>query len=251
MLKSGQYIKTFSSYREVKDKLERPECQREIDDSHVTELLNHILSQHEKQQLPIFGSVDLGYLHGKYYILDGQHRLIALRVAYEIHKLDIPFHAVIYDKLCLSDLNFIFLTRNKNMVMATYHTDMVDIINSDLEKANAIKLKKDIGDFLVKSSPMFRAGSTRRPNINIDLFLNNLEESEIFPHIKNLEDFKIVYLHYNNHIKRLVDDGAEFGLTKSTIAKCKQANLFFGLYMSFTFDKDVAVVIQKLAKKDS
>src|SRR5881398_3099636 len=90
-------IKTFNSYQEIEGKYSIPSIQRDLISTHVSRLREHIREEISNGEDPIFGTISIADYNGKYYIIDGQHRLKAIEEEYKINNTIVPFNAVIYN----------------------------------------------------------------------------------------------------------------------------------------------------------
>src|SRR5665213_3183324 len=106
-------IQTFASYCEIKDLVHVPSIQRDLLEDHVEAMRIHINERRERNKQPIFGAIDLVKLNNVLFVVDGQHRLEAIRREHQSLKPAIQFHCIVYEADSTEELREIFVTRNK------------------------------------------------------------------------------------------------------------------------------------------
>ncbi len=192
-----QNVLLHNNYGEISKEVISPSIQRDINENHVMEIREHI-SQIYKELQPILGVIDIVNLENKFYVIDGQHRLKALKDEYEENGKSIPFYVIYYNVDNYEDLEEIFKLRNRNMNIPDYIKDR--------DNPNRELLKR-IEKWLSGKSVIFN-NNIIRPNINLWKFMNNFSTSPLLNSIlentnsNKLDLFKDIFEKENTNIKR-------------------------------------------------
>jgi hypothetical protein len=190
-----EIIKQFSSYAEIEGKYSIPSIQRDIIDQRVSELRTHIKDNISKERSLAFGCISIVNYNQKYYIIDGQHRLKAIREEYKLNNLIISFNAIIYDAKTKEDMQYYFTSINKGIPIPQFLIDCDNEAERDILKEIQKYISTKKGFELKKSS---------RPYTNIDHFMDVLRKSDIMKNIANIDDFKIIYEFVNSKNRELI-----------------------------------------------
>lgn len=218
-LDCSQEVKRFNSYGVFPRKINVPSFQRDLNRSHVKDLREHIRYRHNQRKEPIFGALDIAKYNNESYIIDGNHRLNALKEEYEENGIIVPFNCVIYTAETKEDLLEIFQSRNKGLPVPDF------ILNPEAKNRN---LLNEIQNYVSKM-PLF-GSSSRRPYINLTSFMNGFAESKLSGLVSSLDDFKKILVLMNQFA---CDDSRNpkiCDLAPSTIQKCRDNKNYLGIY---------------------
>jgi len=239
-LKTVTYYKKFDSCFEVPDKLFVPSIQRNIIQEHLEFMRKYIRDCVKSGEEPIFGTIDLVLYKENYYLVDGQHRFLAIQKEFFENKSIIPIHALIYEiqtsldeVLAKTKIEEIFKLRNRGIPVPSF------ILSSKEEKKD---LLKDISSFLEQISPAIfkQAGGHTRPNININSFIENFRKTKVFKSIKTLEDFRKVFNDINlecyHKVNRMTESQMKkYGITLRMVSIWAQNKIYVGYSKDFDY----------------
>lgn len=226
------YYKKFENCMDLIPMMCIPSVQRDINENHIKNLRNHIQDFHSLKKEPLFSSVDLAFLEGKFYVCDGQHRITAIRREYEENKIIVPIHAMIYNVYTYEELEQIFRTKNMNLPIPDF------ILNLDEKKMN---LLKQIHTYLLKKYPnIFDDKKILRPYINTNFFIETYRNSIYYNSIETLENFIELFEKENQKAKEIVQNMDEKNLNKHKISEkmlkvWTENNLYIGYSKGLDF----------------
>jgi hypothetical protein len=182
--------------------IENPNFQRYLDMEHVNDIVINIKKYYNKyNKQPSIGSIVVcRQINNKYTVVDGQHRLAAVRHM-DNEGYIIKFHLAIIDADSDDEVfeQYLICNNNKN------HADWVpDEVNADKH----ICLNQ-IADWLrlfnnQHSEIFVDKDRCSRPKISINRFLDDFVNSDYYDQCYTLEDFKAIFntvndKHYNNY----------------------------------------------------
>jgi Protein of unknown function DUF262 len=218
-----QTYKEIPSYDLLGNKIDAPSVQRSIDRRHVKQIFNYIVTSHTIGETVILGTIELVDLDGKWYCVDGQHRLCALKDAYAQHH-KIPFFVHIYSVRTQDQMNEIFYIRNRNVPIPDFL--LSDTIDCDRKKL----LERIEEDLKNNKSTLFReTKAERRPYIRISDFMDKIQELN---NLDTFEDYEKIFDRNNKRIKR---ENSEDSIKKKKLISpamwklCEEHNIWFGL----------------------
>lgn len=216
-------LKKFSSYNEIDNKYVIPEFQRNLMYDKIGEMKMHVIQRNAIGKEPIFGVINFVDYNNKLHLVDGQHRITALKLAYEETGVNVPFNAIIYQTTEKEEVKLIFNTGNKNTPMPDFY----------LEEDNTnTKLLQEIEKYVI-SKKGFRYDIKNRPEINIKNFLDTLNSSKILKSLKTCDDFYIMYNIVNDIFKRKVTDSTYLKANKlngtKILEKCRDSDNYLGV----------------------
>jgi len=239
--------KKFDSCFEVPDKLFIPSVQRNIIQEHLGFMRKYIQDCAKTGEEPIFGTIDLALYKDTYFLVDGQHRFLAIQKEFFENKTIVPIHAAIYEiqvnsigidevkaeTLAKAKVAEIFKLRNQGIPVPSF------ILSSKEEKKD---LLKDISTFLELLCPdIFRQiGGHTRPKININSFLEIFRKTEKFKTVKTLEDFRKIFNDLNvecyHKVYRMTEKQMKkYGITENMLSVWAQNKIFIGYSKDFDF----------------
>lgn len=220
---SNLRVVKFDSYANIFEYVS-PSCQRDINENSVLEMREHIQNRLEKKLEPLFGVIDVAIFNNVYYVIDGQHRLKALRDEYIENNFQIPFFVIFYDVNTWEELEEIFVTRNKNVPIPNYILDRGDL-KRELLRAIENILKSDNYGVIFNSKVV-------RPHINLTNFMNSLKDSELIESIDSVDKFLQV-LNKENQILRNNCNSRDWlkhnTVTENMLVKCRSTEIYVGL----------------------
>lgn len=193
-------LDTVSCYEDIKDKIEIPSIQRDLNIDRVEDIRNYLRECRRKKQAPLMGTVDICLYGGKFFVIDGQHRLKALEFDYKESKVPIPFPIIIYDVRTSEEMGDIFRLRNKSVKVPDFILEAED---------GQISLLKECRQYLL-SLPLFVDKSRcNRPSIPVDRFMDAFVESSQWDTVSCIEDFRAAITRVNNRLYRLYEKSSE------------------------------------------
>jgi hypothetical protein len=185
-------VKKYNSYEEIENKIVPSSFQRGIILSAVREIKDYLRTT----PLPRIGVIDLAKYNGQLYCIDGNHRLTALKEMYESSIIR-PFFCIIYTVNSIEEMESIFKIRNHSQPIPNF------IIHPPEDKGLLLRL---IFNFL-QDKPLVKnvAQGTKcnRPFINVNKFMEYVEDSQHLPSWENLSQFEEFFFHINEKIRRL------------------------------------------------
>jgi hypothetical protein len=224
-----QEYRQYSSFEEVRGRLAKLSYQRGIIEEQVGHILAGIENSITKGREPALGAIELAHFKDKFYVIDGQHRLLALKRYYEKTGIGVPFHSIIYRVDNLEEMKELFLDRNRGIPLPDY---MKKLDNSKRSLLLEIRdyLSANFDRFFVTTS---KGARVNRPRKNIDIFIDDLDHSEIFHLINSIDDFETMLYMINDDLTEIVGgilDGSRhsvYGITKTMINGCKLVGGYF------------------------
>lgn len=240
-----QNIILFPSYDSIKDRIEILSFQRNINKNVVENIKNHILNYRLQNLTPILSVIDIGSYQGKYYIIDGQHRLLAIKELFD-SQIIISFNCLIYNCQNYNDMKEIFILRNSGLEVPNY------ILFPPTNKESLLIEIKDYIRLLmtIKKEKIFRELSSKnkrinRPYIDINIFMNFISNSEFLIDIHKIEDFIIKFNLVNEHIKKVCCLKGDFKTihnpSDSMIRECTETlnGIFIGLLKNYNIFEEI------------
>ena len=240
--------KKFNSFKEIENTIHTPSIQRDIVSEHVSAMRSHIAARRERGKEPIFGAIDIVELHDILYVVDGQHRLEAIRLEWQSLKPPIAFHCLIYHVESQEELREIFVTRNKGIALPQFLLD---------DNGDKTDLLKQI-HMAISARKGFDQKRLVRPYLHINHFMDALASSKIFQvHVTNAEQF-IQILEKLSDFNKCLSENAQYRkenlITVPMLKKCKEWNNYLGLNKNmpwFDADFDVLPFLEKEISMDN
>ena len=203
------------------DNLEIPWFQRGINQTHVNDIMDHIKSSEKDLYI---GVIEIAKYLGKYYVIDGQHRLMAIK---NMSNVVIPFHVLEITVNEEEDMVRIFQLRNKNTEIPKF-----------LKKKVPEKLYVDIHRKMVsKYTDMIKDEGCNRPHINMTFFLQKLKESTLFGFINGIKQFEIIIDFINKECKAKAMADKTF--TERMRAKAEKYDCWLGYDKNYSYLSDM------------
>jgi hypothetical protein len=224
--------KKFNSFLELESKLYIPSIQRDVIPQHVKNMRSHIQEYAKKGKEPIFSAVDIVLLDSKYYIVDGQHRISAIRQEYEENKLLVPIHSLLYTVENEEELEEIFRIKNSNIPVPDFILSV---------KENKKELLKQITTFLLSTYPgIFKTDKHARPYINVNVFIEHFRQSNIFSYIETIDQFKDVFQMMNQQcytkISTMIEKSKKkYGISERMLTVWTENSVYIGYSKDFDF----------------
>jgi hypothetical protein len=181
-------------------RIRTPQFQRPLIQKSIRDIYLHIATRLEQGQDLLFGVISVAEIRTRFgishYIIDGQHRLNALKLFMDDHKLDIPQHVMIYE--CEEfEMKNIFDVVNRNVMQSMY------VISEDSKKDLLGEIQSYLSDEMGK---IFVNKQTKRPYIYLPTFMDKLSESEWFSDIFTFEEFREKLLDQNSRLELLLNN---------------------------------------------
>jgi hypothetical protein len=221
--KNQQEVKRYRSYADIAGRVDVPSIQRDLDVKVVAEMREHIADVIKAGREPIFGAIDLCRMKDRLFVIDGQHRLEALRQEYVESKQVIPFNVVIYNITTIEEMQWIFQIRNKGVPVPEY------ILNpSNDTKQHA--LLKEIESY-IKTIPLF-GSNVKRPAINTTVFMNRFRDGEYIVSIEGIKHFHKLLNMANDIMATKARDSkyrAKEKISDTMYNKCIKEGIYLGL----------------------
>lgn len=190
----------FDSYEELKRELEIPSFQRTLDEDSVNQIVNYITESILMGKCIALGAIDLCKIESlpHLYLIDGQHRYMAIKKLYETRNMKIPINAIIYNVKTFEEMRDLFKIRNLGTKVPFYYFE--HNINDNME------LLKNM-EYHLTTIPVFKAGIVNRPYASRTAFLKVFMTSKFYTenHIKSLDDFDYILQGLNNFCKEDVE----------------------------------------------
>lgn len=240
-------IKSIYTIEDLLSKeLHSPECQRPIDESHITDFYEFQKKYYIENNVFLFiHNIVLCVLNNKDYVIDGQHRVEALRLLYndsfypkEAFLKNTIFVTVLYASN-EDELKNHFVMCNKNKPLCP------DISNEQID------FYKPVEVFLRKNFNKYHKNTKtpRAPNWNIDNVMNEIKNLEFHKHItkdKFIQEIENCNLYYRKNI-----DSQKITNLESRIKKSKsiQEN-YLVLSLFYKFEWLRAILYKILQKID-
>jgi hypothetical protein len=161
LVSSKQLIESFN--------IDFPYFQREINEDKLDELKSFIESN--PTSLTYYFPIIIGYISGTGYIIDGQHRIMALKMLLEADKIIDKVLVQILHCSTYDELKKHFININKNTPLDKFYSN-IDKNFSDILLLFKKHIKTNYKQFLSTSD------NPRSPQINIDKMIKDLSECE-------------------------------------------------------------------------
>lgn len=228
----------FSSYLELKSNMFIPSVQRDLVESHIDSMRQHIKDSIKAKKEPIFGTIDLVNLDGKYYLVDGQHRYNAIEKEYIQNETIVPIHALIYPVSNEEEMEEVFKIRNKGIPVPSFILSV---------KETKKELLKKINKFLEKEhSEIFKYDKFVRPYININTFIECFRMTKIYSLIETFEEFQKVFNLMNQECYSKIYTMTEkskkkYGISDRMLSFWSENNIFLGYSKDFDFMSELNI----------
>jgi hypothetical protein len=178
-----------TSFKKIQSFIEKPDCQRSIDDEHVNKLLSYQIKHYEKYKEFFFPrQIIIGLLNNKFYVMDGQHRLHCIKYLVTKYQKDIELNVSILILKDECELDEKFLAINQNTPVPIVAND----INGWKEFDRHIEqyLRTNFGKYIKKSKNPYS------PNFNITNLFEYMKKHRVSQRLKN--DHKIFLAELDN-----------------------------------------------------
>ena len=191
----GRKTLVLVTIAEVAQLVTLPTFQRPEDSEHVQVIQHALVSQWTTtQRLEMVGQFQLGRLGDEYYLLDGQHRLAALRACLALDPLmnNEQVDATIYKCDTQEDLYDVYAKLNTNKKVELYISRDFTVIANGIVKY----LKEQYKSFMKNSE------RPQCPNLNVAQLVRVLEQRQVMQHtlisnatqfIDKLEELNVYY----------------------------------------------------------
>ena len=226
-----QEIRRYASYNDINGRVDVPSIQRSLDLERVAKIRNHIEQRVLNNKEPIFGAIDLCQLDGRYYVIDGQHRLKALEEDYKATSRQIPFNCVIYHIQSQEEMRDIFVVRNEGVPVPEW------VINPP----RRVQLLREIENWIRLIRCFKDSTSTKRPYININDFMNRLSRSKLFVLVKTLSEFQQIFNKINQSNYLICKDSIASGrknISDAMKRKCVEIDTWIGVDLNMPWFDD-------------
>jgi 5-methylcytosine-specific restriction endonuclease McrA len=226
-------VHKFLCYREIGDKVNVPSIQRDLIPKQVEAMRIHINERRLRSKEPIFGAIDLVKLNETLFVIDGQHRLEALRQEYQSCNEDVPFCCVIHNAESKEEMREIFITLNKGIPLPGF------LLEADLEESKKSLLKEILA--VISAKQGFDVKRLTRPYLHINNFMHALTDSKLFNRISTLDEFLQIFARINS-TNKLLSEEAQYRkqnlITAPMLKKCKEWDNFVGLDKNMPYFED-------------
>jgi len=210
-----KYATTLATLADIA--LIAPEIQRDVDETRVKDIVEYQTKMHaESGSLLFIGDITLAHLDDCYYVIDGLHRLTAMR---ECCKLQPDYNVTVTIVQCSSTADMIhaFKLMNKAEPVPPY------IIQTTVD----ITRRKKLDEFRTTFIKTFKcyissARNPHRPNVNIDTLLGVLASTRLPDQFKTGSEIMKYFMYVNDkHIIWLDNKNKIVCDTKATKYNCK------------------------------
>lgn len=199
-----------------------PDFQRQLDTEYVGKLVNSIINWYNLyNEYPPIPVICFCVVDGKYFLIDGQHRLEAIKKLFE-DKIYITFDISVYTVSNMEKCKYYF--SNLNTVKSSYNY-FVDV--PELEKKSLIvvcnKWLLELGTF--KDRPC------NRPYIWVENFMSEFIKTKHYNECKTLKDFQDKFWYLNGKLRNEFLEGKLRypKLEPKTIETIKNNKIYFSL----------------------
>lgn len=181
-------------------RIRTPQFQRSLIQKSVRDIYIHIATRIEQDKDLLFGVISIAEIRTRfgisYYIIDGQHRLAAVKQFMEDNKIDFGVDVKIYE--CEEfEMKEIFDVVNRNVMQSNY------VIAEDKKR----ELLGEIQEYLANEIPeIFSNSKKTRPYIYLPIFMDKMSESEWFSDIFTFDEFHEKLLAENSRLELLLND---------------------------------------------
>ncbi len=180
----------------------RPDIQRLIDYNRVEKIINYQKEYYNiNKNFILIGDIVLAEVDKQFYVVDGMHRLEALKELVKIMP-DYRISLVIIKCNSIDDIRDLFLLINKSVPVPEY------VIKTSFTKSKRDKLDEFLIEFSNTYKPYIsESKAPRRPNINIDFLMSKIEKSGILDYFETgIKLFKFFMYVNNTFLKRAIQD---------------------------------------------
>lgn len=229
--------KEFLTFQQLLDlEIQFPSCQREQIEEHVKEIVDY-----QKEHLKRYGSycflgcLELCHLDGKYYCIDGQHRYHSIYSLYN----NSDGHGNILEKICVE---IIECSSKEEML------EYFNIINKNQPLPDFIKFIEEpiliLKEYIKThySGYVKNTNQPRRPNINVDIFLDNISKKygEVLKSRDIIEWFETENREHGMFLESRKDD-----IVLRTIDKIKEPKLYLGCFWLDPIPSKISTVLRR------
>ena len=224
-----------TSYNKIQLFVQKPDCQRSIDDDHVNELYTFETNHFKKHGEFFFPKpIIIGFLKNNFYVMDGQHRLACLKYLVSKYKKDIELNVsiLILENECELDEKFLAINQNTPVPILSNDIDGWKNFNKFIEEY----LKTNFGKFIKKSN------NPNSPNFNIKNLFEYMKKHRVAQRLKNdyktfLRELECLNIYYRQtYMESIVQHTSTTNILKK-IVKSKlvqpQNPLFVTLFKHF------------------
>jgi hypothetical protein len=217
----------YKSYSAFPDHLvDVSSFQRHIVETHLNKIILYIIDCTKSNCMPYLGTIELAHFLGLIYVIDGQHRLAALK---KVNHDKIPIQTMNYYVYDYESIELIFKLRNKNYEVPRF------IKKLNKNQLITTNLLNQIDSYLTNQcewTVFSPSGSCNRPKINKDKFMKMLMSSNhLLERIKSIDDFKRILKLLNEYCKSQVQDPAvikRFKISEKMFLKFQQIGCYLG-----------------------
>lgn len=174
------------------DKIVKPDFQRDLDVNRCEELVKKMNDFFEKNSFyKIVGTIYLANVNDTFYLIDGQHRLHAAQIVYNLTNIDIYVDLHVYHCKNLDEVYELFQKLNFNKEIPKWmHNDNKDYVLILKNVMN--KFENKYGDIIVKNDV-----TVQFPKFNISKFFDiskkynvfcQFTENQIIDYLENLNN---------------------------------------------------------------
>jgi len=212
-----QETKTYS--------IQKPNIQRLLDKSKVKDIVDFQLDFHKRNGFFNFsasGAINIHVLEGKYYLVDGQHRMEALETLYHAHAHNIPFYFLFVHVNTWEELEENYNMINKNTALPDFSC------YQDVDK----NIPEEVASFFQHEYPTIwsKTSRARRPHV----FFNSFQEALAFicakcDTIKTSEELKDCVMDYNNRCSKW-HRTAFRNVNENVYIAAQEKSFFLGLF---------------------
>lgn len=213
-------------------RLMTPDFQRRINNETVRNIYLHIAARMSQEQDLFLGSIDVAEVRGRfgmfYYIIDGQHRVKALKDFMDDNNCNIDTHVIVYPCSGLDEANVLFEVRNRNVMQTDY------VLSGDMKR----ELLDEIQGLLADIPEIFVNVKTRRPKICLPMFMDKLRDSDWFKPIYTMDEFLEKFRSENERLSLLLNDEKYISRNKISpgmIRTWNNVGVFIGVDQDFTW----------------
>jgi hypothetical protein len=213
------------------DKLQKPECQRLLDNDQVNRIYNYQIDHNNKHGEYFFTNpITLGLLEGKYYIIDGQHRLKCIEILNYTSKFEVLICLLILETQQELDDKYVAINQNKPVPLPENIEDWKQF-GRHIEEYLSYNFSKYFSNTVKPFSPNFNKEKLMNyindnnigDKINHDYHRFITEIEELNTYYKNTYTVSMLP-YFSNNISKQIEK-----------SKSKQPNnpLFLSLYKNF------------------
>ena len=197
-----------------------------MDERRVQNMRFHIIEQRKKGREPYFSALTICRLGDVLYVVDGQHRLKAIKDDYEANKIPVPINLVIYHVADHNEMAEIFETINKGVPIPNY-------IKQPNKSRTRETLLREIETYVSKQKLFGQ--HHQRPYVNTVGFMNALAQSRLIRHIETVDHFATLLQAANKQfaekykIPAVRQSKRPKPITQNMWNKCVAAGIYIGL----------------------